>query len=479
MSLSTSSINSAYPLAAIVTRSGKTLAAVEGSALGDCLAACDDGFDGIVVDGTPFVSDEPAQDQVAANAGEEHSFQCEQLVEHAAKAVAYTMDIARNQVNPQIKRVVDATEAYIDAKRSARLAPMLINPVFTADIYGNADLQDLLSKHAESLHKDIPAQVISAKWKGNGAAVGDIYTGIPSLDAEVAKHFEGREGQVQDLWERYFSNVPGKYRSADYRHDVNSNDDALVLFLGANSLLNGDVPEGLNTDLAGYRAYVGGIKDQAGANLTRRLKNHKNATEANQLVFDAPQPTRPGEVVSGSINVNGDVYNKWLEAGGSPEALMGACLSGGSLSYNGCLQNAASTSTIWERHLSGLNAQAVFEQRGNTIGGLRQAIIEVGKDVYASFNDGRTFNVSELNDRLSALTQSDLDNLYAVARTLVCDLFFSHTDAKAFLQAFDDAAVKNAGSDASEVAMQVATDYVTHWVAAQMTVSGEFITHNN
>jgi hypothetical protein len=475
MSLSTSSITSAYPLASIVTRSGKTLGAASGSALADCLAACDTGFEGFAQDGVPFVSSDAPEVQVADNAGDDHSAQCEQLVEHAAKAVAYTMDVARNHVNPNIKRVVDATEAYIDGKRSARLAPMLISPTFVPDIYENADLQDLLAKHAESLHKDIPPQVISAKW----ADMGNVRTGIPSLDAHLDQHFAGREDYVQNAWEPYFSNVPGKYRSADYRHDVGNIDDALVLFLGAHNLLNADeVPEGLKTDLAGYRAYLGEIKNQAGANISRRLKNHKNAVAAQQLVIDAPRPTRPGEVVSGTIQVNGDVYNKWLEAGGTPEALMGACLSGDAVSYGACLQNASSNSAVWERHLSGLNAQAVFEQRANTIAGLRMAVIDLAKELWVA-DGGREFPVSNLNRALEALTPADLDNLYSVARSLVCDLFYSYTDAKAFLQAYDDAAVKNAGMDANEIALAVAIDYVSHWVATSITVSGEYIEHNN
>lgn len=475
MSLSDSSIKSAYPLAAIVTRSGKSLGPVIGSALADCIAACDTGFDGLTEDGVPHVSDDAPETQVAANAGDDHSAQRDMLVTNAARAVAFTMDIARNHVNPKIKRIVDATETYIDSMRSSRLAPLLIKPQFIADIYSNADLNDLLSKHAGSLHKDIPAQVISAKWHDQA-----LTSGIDSFDSDIAKHFSGREAYVQNLWERYFSNVPGKFRSGDFRQDVSSPDDALVLFLGAHHLLSAeDVPEGLDTDLVGYRGYLGSIKDQAGAQVSRRVGQMKTSIESNQLVLDAPRPTRAGEVVSGNIEVNGDVYNKWLGDGGSPEALMGACLTGDALSYANCKVNAADNTASWERHLNGLNAQAVFELRGNTIAGLRRAVIDLAKDIYAERDDGKTFGVEALNHYLAALAPHELDNLYNVARSLVCDLFYSHTDAKAFLQGYDDAASKNAGMDSGEVALTVAIDYIAHWVAAQITVSGETIMVNN
>lgn len=475
MSLSHSSIKSAYPLAAIVTRSGKSLGVVDGSALADCIAACDTGFDGILEDGVPHVSDEAPEAQVAANAGEDHSIQRDQLVEHATRAVAFTMDIARNHVNPKIKRVVDATEAYIDSMRSGRLAPLLIKSHFIPDVYHNADLNDLLAKHAGSLHKDVPAQVITAQWHDQA-----LTSGVGSLDHDIAQHFSGREEAVKDLWERYFSNVPGKYRSADLRHDVVSPDDALVLFLGAHNLLNSDeVPAGLATDLVGYRGYLGAIKDQAGATVARRIGQMKTSIESNQLVIDAPRPSRPGEVVSGHIEVNGDVYNKWLADGGSPEALMGACLTGDALSYANCKINAADNSASWERHLNGLNAQAVFELRGNTITGLRRAVIELAKEIYAERGDGKTFGIDALNHYLAALPTQALDNLYNVARDLVCDLFFTHTDAKAFLEAYDAAAAKNDRMDAGEVALTVALDYITHWVAASITVSGETVLANH
>jgi hypothetical protein len=475
MSLPHSSIKSAYPLAAIVTRSGKSLGVVDGSALADCIAACDTGFSDITEDGVPHVCDDAPEVQVADNAGEDHSIQRDTLVDHASRAVAFTMDIARNHVNPKIKRIVDATEAYIDTMRSGRLAPLLIKSHFIPDVYDNADLNDLLSKHAASLHKDVPAQVISAKWHDQA-----LNSGIGSFDSDIAKHFSGREEYVQNLWERYFSNVPGKYRSADMRQDVSNPDDALVLFLGAHNLLNSDeIPEGLDTDLVGYRGYLGSIKDQAGAQVARRVGHMKTSIESNQLVIDAPRPSRPGEVVSGNIEVNGDVYNKWLSDGGSPEALMGACLTGDALSYATCKINAADNSASWERHLNGLNAQAVFELRGNTIVGLRKAVIDLAKEIYAERGDGATFGVDQLNQRLASLPPQALDNLYSVARGLVCDLFFSHTDAKAFLEAYDDAAAKNAGMDAGEVALTVAIDYITHWVASSISVSGEFITSNN
>lgn len=475
MSLLQSSIKSAYPLAAIVTRSGKSLGVVDSSALADCIAACDTGFADITEDGVPHISDEAPEVQVADNAGEDHSIQLDQLVDHAARAVAFTMDIARNHVNPKIKCVVDATEAYIDAMRSGRLAPLLIKSRFIPGVYDNADLNDLLSKHAMSLHKDIPAQVITAKWHDQALA-----SGIGSFDDDVSKHFSGREDYVKDLWERYFSNVPGKFRSGDFRQDVTNPDDALVLFLGAHNLLNSDdVPEGLNTDLVGYRGYLAAIKDQAGATVSRRVGHMKNSIESNQLVIDAPRPTRPGEVVSGEIEVNGPVYNKWLADGGSPEALMGACLTGDALSYVNCKANASDNSASWERHLNGLNTQAVFELRGNTITGLRKAVLELAKEIYAERGDGKTFDVNDLNHYLAALAPHELDNLYRVARNLVCDLFYSHTDAKAFLEAYDEAATKNADMDAGEVALSVAIDYITHWVASSITVSGETIESNN
>lgn len=483
MSLSKTSISAAYGLAQQVTRKGLILGAVTDSALADSLEACDTDHRHIqVIDGDEAVETFESPEaqlvhETSYNATDDcqndHSDCIDHLTDLGARAVSFTMDVARNEVTPKVKSVVAMTENHIDALRSKRMEPLVIEPKFLAPIYDSADLGDMLSKYDNAPHRDITPLRLNGAWGTDASIVGPIMTGSAGVDADLVRHFEGREEQVKDLWERYFGNVAGKYRSADHRADLKDADDALVVFLGSNALLSGDVPEGTRYSLADYRAYLADLKEQSGSHLNYLLKRARTANKAKSLVISAPSQTAPGQPITGTIQVNGPVYNEWLAAGGSPEALYGAVSQGASLNYGSVLSDAASHVGAWQRQLNVLKAQAAFELRAATIQGLKQALLTVAAELRdaGKLNADPTAFYDTLNVRLANLASTDLENLYEIAQNEVCDLFYGHTDAKDFLRAMNAAANANSGMDIREVALLVAIDYVTGWVASSIVVA--------
>jgi hypothetical protein len=470
--LSQTSINSAFPLAALVSRQGVALGVKPQSALADLLDARDSQpFDDGEVQSPAqrVLADSTATDE---NGDCDHCTELDRLADLGARAAAFTMDVARNQVTPKVKEVVAATEAYIDAVRNKKLSPLLVQPKFQASIYDSADLRGLLSKYEKAPNRDVTPVQLAAQWD-NAATVGPLCTGITSFDADLSRHFEGREGEAQALWQKYFSNVPGQYRSANWREDLRNPDDALVIFLGANTLAaSDDVAEGTSVDLPAYRAYLESIKEQAGSHLTYLLDRDQSAMNARRLVANAPQASRPGDPLSGVISVYGPTYNQWLQDGGSPEALCGAVLHGASLDYDALLTNASTHSAAWGRHLNVLNAQLAFELRAATIQGLKLALLDTGKSIPEDERriDGETL-LSEVQTRLTKLTNEDLENLYAIAENEVCALFYPHTDAKNFLSAMGAKAESMPGVDMREVAGACLADYVAGWVASAIVAT--------
>jgi len=468
--LSQTSINSVYSLAAIVSRKGKVLGVKDGTPLADLLAVCDPldaGFEGVEVSSLA-----PADIVAEQSDTADHSEQAVNLVELASRAVAFTMDVARNHVTPMVKLVVECTEAYIDTNRSKRLEPLLIHPQFIAPIYEATELHDLLAKHAQAPDRDVPPVQLTATY-GDSTDVGPLMSGIPSFDGEVVRHFEGREAEVASLWQRYFAAVPGNYRAADWREDLTTPDQALIVFLGAHALLeSNDVPEGMTLSLPAYRAYLAGLEEQAGSHLAFLLNKIKTAVGAKQLVVSAPKQSRPGDPLKGVIAVNGPVYNQWLAEGGSPEALCGAVMQGASTDYGSCLMNAESHSAAWQRALNVLHAQVAFELRTSTIQGLKEGLLKASGTIPPEERlvDGDSL-MAAVEAHLVRLADSGLENLYAIATDEVCDLFYPHTDAKAFLKAMNREADAHPGMDIREVALGVAIDYVTGWVSDAITVA--------
>lgn len=472
-----SSIPAAYPLAGVVTRNGKVLDTAPDSALADLMAVCPVQVPYEVDEGTSPDEVVAVETLVAEGAEVEsipgvndHDVEMNRVVELAAKACAYTLDMARNIVAPQIRTVVEKTEQYIDSNRAKKLAPLVIEAQFVAPVYQAAEFGDLIGKYAGQPNREIAPQRLTAQWSGEGGGV--LATGIPSFDGLVAKHFVGREEQARDLWEKFYSNVPGKFREANLIEAMPGTDDALVAFLGAHSLLEGEVvPEGLSMDLPSYRSYLSGVKEQAGVRLNYLHGQANTRVKSKQLVISAPR-ARAGLPVTGTVVVCGEVYNQWLAEGGSPEALFGAIKAGATLQYDVLLAGAAEFAADWTRAMALLEQQSQFELQAVTVQGMRNALVdllrEIPEDQLAASPEEM---ISRINERLTHFHLKDVNEIYATARKAVCRVFYPHTDAEKILNAMEAVCEAKPDLEPREAALLVLMDYVVDWVASGIVVA--------
>lgn len=471
--LTENTIASVYPLATLVTRQGKCLQVRDGSALADMMSACDPLDGGFEVEGEEASFDRPEQVVLESSASGEdgHDEATTRIRDAASKAVAFTMDVARNKVVPQTKGVVEATEAFIDLHRKKRVEPLVIEPEYLSPVYQSSVLSDLTASYRDAQVMNVPALVLNAPWSDE-AGVAMLYTGVSDFDADLANHFTGEMDLVKDTWQRFFGGVPGLFREADFQTATPTIDTALVAFLGANGLLeNPQVPETLAVDLRDYRTYLAKVREQAGARIAYFLKGMENARRAKQLVLSAPKVRRPGEVAQGTIRVVGEVYNDWLNEGGSPEALFGAVSQGAAFNYTTLLQGAEGYAAAWGRILNILDSQIKFEQQSVTLQGLQVGLVQLASQIEDSqLPMPRSDVEGAISQRLAKVKVGDLTNLYPVARCLVCDLFYAHTDAERFLDAMDAVCQSKPNLPVREAALLVAIDYVTEWVADQIAV---------
>jgi len=484
--ISKHSLAASYALASHATRQGKLLDVEPKTALASLTRCCDTLGDRAFVDAngqTPYALEglDPAEAVMQAAATEslegvnDHDLQMEEIVERATHATNFIFDFTRNVVNPQIARVVEATQAYVDGVVKKRLEPLVINPVYNDRIYDSTALQELVAPFKNATVTNVPAKRLTALWPEDGLRVA-LRTGDAALDGQVNDHFAGRENDVQSVWKRFYADDPGNYRPSDMTSAPLNADDSLVLFLGAHSLLEADsVPEGLDIDLPSYRTYLAQMREQSGARINYLYQQNVNRAKAKQLVIQAPTKPARGGVPSGTITVVGDVYNNWLKDGGSPEALYQAVHEGATLQYDVLLQDAAGLAKRWMTTVGLLETQRKFERQTAITTGLRAALHRLYLELPASLkafvpyaSDGEF--LSAVAERLSHFHIKDLDDMYMVARKAVCRVFYPQTHAEKILNAMDNVMKDHPEYNPREAALFVMIDYVTEWVADMIVV---------
>ncbi len=465
--LTQTSLASVYALANIINRRNKVLSTVPNSALAD---VCDNCSLEPCLDSDPLTQSVEERVVEAALAEtipgiNDHDEEVEHIVDLASRAVSFSMDLTRNTVTPQIRQVVDHAVKYIDARRAKRATPLEIIPDYLADVYRSVELGDLTRDYAKAPVANVAPFRVTAKWPEGGMAQA-LATGIPSFDDQVQTHFAGKDDQVKELWEQFYAATPGKYRPSELQDAVPGMDESLVIFLGSHALLESDsVPDGMSGSLADYRSYLARLKEQTGSRLTHQYNTKKNAVAAKQLVVRAPKPANRGDQPAGHIVVNGELYNRWLTAGGSPETLYGAVTAGETLHYDALLARKDAHEATWARARTMIDTQLKFEQQSLVIAGLREGLGELARSLPADQLGIDMVTLYErIGERLSHFHVKDVNDVYMIARKAVCRIFYGHTDAEKILNAMDNVLEAHPGIDMREAALLVMIDYVTDWI---------------
>jgi hypothetical protein len=82
----------------------------------------------------------------------------------------------------------------------------------------------------------------------------------------------------------------------------------------------------------------------------------------------------------------------------------------------------------------------------------------------------KTF-VTSFNEYYSTLAESDFNDIWRVAKCIVCDQLFYYTDAGTILDGIEDACKNNPDLGVDEAALLSTISYVTRYVSSQMVLS--------
>ena len=471
------SIDSAYPLAEGLANAGITLAPVAETPLSTLIASMySTALDSNSVKGVECGS--YPQEIMAASVAQNqqgivlHDITVDEIVPVVVACVQNGINVARNVVNPIIQAVVtDVNNSVTDLEAQAGTL-LGVAPVFYKDTWGNAALAGMVERYSEVAASElVPAIEIPLQPNVNFEEL--VKTPSTSLNSNLKAWLDtvGVE-HLTNLHQYAFGN--SMQRLTSFRAFTNVNecdiDDLLFIHLVARNYFD-NAPSGVDSTLGDLRVYLGKVIEQTGLAVYRVLDKREAENRRKTLIRRWPSTRLEYmSVGEGVIQVNGEVYNRWLAEGGTPEILFGSFITDKVGDYQTLLTNGAEYTKAWERQARVLQTKARFNRFNNIVTAFKLAL---AKQINAVSDDAIVVPRETMHQRAAELlldvTQSKTDNLYLLSRQLVCSIMFSHTDAELILEAVDAAARDNPALDIREAALLATIEVVGLWIS-EMTI---------
>lgn len=402
-----------------------------------------------------------------------HDIVMDEMVDVIADTVRNNLDMARNVINPIVKEVAQDVEEYLQDAETVHRTHVSVVPINYKPIWGSPVLSEMVARYSETAIKDVPLRIEIPHSAEKEALLELAKTGASRFDQEVEELFESlSEIGVAEAYQSVFGPAVGRARVLG---DVLSAGEivthrgrlerALLVHLFARKLIQ-NPPEGVSMGLEEYRAYVADILSQSGRIIVGTMNRRENAIQRRQLVATWP----PGRDRLGKdlieIYVNGDVYHKWLEQGGEPEAIIGSFVSDQERGYTALLENKERYCKEWERQARVLGTTQRLNRFNHAVEGMRLAIAkQINEMPDEQLIVGREILHARLDDNLKRLYGHFYEDLYVYARMMVCKTLFPHTMGLKILCAIDAVAKDNPGIEVREAALLATIEIVATWVS--------------
>lgn len=473
-----SEVNAGYSLASTLNSRGIIAEGRAGTVLGELCSTTklqfgDDAYNWELGDTALLTSMAEVKDTTGSYA---HGEKIEGAMQLAFRAIQEQLIFSRNTVNPIIERIVNAIEqAESDRGGEAALRPEII-PYFYSELWENNAWLATFKRF-----EDVAASRINVRERA-GDPVGDeltkwVTTGAAALDKDVLDMIATKpEGWLYGVYRAVFQQEQELLYSYDmvgtsdqsgwfFSNSRRCVDEAAASYLLARGILR-EKPEWLTAKMtedietvinaAGLRAFR--------VTNARAVDKQRDTLVFSYGVFGGKNGARVGQVF-----VNGDIYNSYLERGGSPELLMGSAYGPQLRATEEILNARQELENRYRAHEVRIAEIYSSERLSRYIELLRaQLITEMRKIPDEALICSREEMVTKVRDWAGELRSRDIDCLWEFVRRAVCKIFFPHTNALAVLTRYDDAHERMPDADSRVVGFYAAVDLLTDWAFEAM-----------
>lgn len=375
----------------------------------------------------------------------------------------FNNQLARNVVNPMIERVSVALSTALDTLDKNSAMPVEIVTRQDRAFWNMPYTIETFKRYEETA-----MQIVSYTGPALEYDPSLLMTGIVTFDEALSDYLSSLrdDGLLNSIWNRTFSRTAFKTLDAFEGDLYDSIDAGIVVFFVA-SKLDENPPEGTEMSSVAWNTMMTDLKTQAGRVVWRGLSRIARGRDRNEMVVSYPASTAVGS----KVYVDSEVYRRFLEAGGSPEVILGALFSDRNSHYSSLLTDKDKYSEKWRISQIALSSSATGRRLETVIIALDKAVTnEINTIDEEYLNAGRQAIHQNLNDCLKRVGTRDLDDLWNLARKTICRSLFPHTDAEATLLSIDEQCKQRPELNVREAAFYAAIDQLAKWMSKLIRV---------
>lgn len=390
------------------------------------------------------------------------------ILETVTTVIENNLKLAQSVVNPIIRTVVEDTDRYVKDQEHAMVNHLSVLPIFHHDIWQNSALRAMVEKYG-----DTAATRDKIKGVYPSLSVEELLeavkTGVSRIDEEVQQWIEEIGTEVlTEAYKAVFERLEiGELRVTgdtfyDFLHRRQDRDKVLIAFLIARSF-DRNAPEGVPLDKQAHTDYCLTVMEQTARWLCHQYTRDDKVAKTGDLAIYYQNDI---------IEVDGKNYNAWLAAGGQPEILFGAAITDREINKDALLERKAEYLKAWSRQERIRKIELGNHLISHVTVGLKQAVARQINEL--SDDDLVVEDRGVYHDRLHAalkgLSEKDVNDLYTLARRIVCDVIFPHTEAKNVLEHIEEVSKREPDLDMREAALIATCNLVTDWICTNIKV---------
>lgn len=398
-----------------------------------------------------------------------HTYAMADFVDAGKRAVLGALNVARTQAAPRIVELLELVTMRMTNAPVSDLTKMKIEEEEDCSALYAPQMRKLVDQFA-NWQGDEPLITISGAMKDESEILALLDTGIGSIDDMVKPWAAGLDKYVlTDTFQMFFTLENQGDRRGFIERLSNDPTRMLLVFLIARHLLENDIVlEDVTIPLAQYKGtlttYVAQTSFLLNVQMDRNEQALKNETIVRSVSFN-------------TIKVFAPTYRKWLENGGDSDVLYGMAVAGGmpSFTLDAIIANSEKYLAAW-RQFSAVATSRESVQRYNY---LREQLILCYENIIARpTEEGEQPDPNAVKAEMDKFAQelnqvkvTEMEDLHAVCRRLVCRTAFYNTPSETLLERMDEEAKRNPKLSPREAGAMATLWYISKWVASQIEVA--------
>lgn len=383
------------------------------------------------------------------------------------RGVTADLQTAKNEAKPLIKELAEAVEKEWAAKTGDIIHGYHINSSDIDKIFNSTKIENLFDRYSRGTLEEVQLPAVFPELE-----YSEIARRVKTGDEELNKAIDDMlinttpDGLV-NLYNSYFvrrfadkSFDPKSRLYGDERFSLEAMLIVYFLSLG----LEADLPDGVDASASALRVSMGMFRGAIGTMIKRRLIRREESIKNKMLVVDY---SRYVDGMSDCpITVNKVVYENFLEAGGTPEAIFGAVIANATLTYDSILENRLGHETFWNNKLELYRSTNIQNKLTVVIEAIRSSVNKLIASIPVSEATGSNAERRErLREVLSHTYAKDLDDLPGLVRKVICRVFYTQRPVMEYIISSIDKFEALEGETTAQIAGHVTLKLVSEWVA--------------